>query len=146
MANKRINAQMTGMQGVFLAAAELTKRGLVASPTSRSSFGADILATDAECAKSWSVQVKTNAGSASFWLLNKHSKKTKSATHIYVLINLNQKDRRALREPEFYIVPSCELAKHMYETPPRGSSGAVFYAISRKDVAGFKDKWAVFEK
>ncbi len=146
MASKRINAQMTGMQGVFLVAAELTKHALIASPTSRSSFGADILATDAKCVQAWSVQVKTNAGKASFWLLNKHSSKTKSATHIYVLVNLNQKDRQAVREPEFYIVPSRVLAKRMYATPPRGSSGAVFYAISKKNVAEFKDKWDVFEK
>jgi len=74
--------QITGMQGVYLVAAELTKRGLVVSPTSRSAFGADLLVTDQECKKAWSVQVKTNVGRPRFWLLNKRSRETKSDTHI----------------------------------------------------------------
>jgi hypothetical protein len=37
---------MTGMQGVHLVAVELTRRGFVASPTSRGAFGADLLVTD----------------------------------------------------------------------------------------------------
>ena len=38
--------QQTGTRGVFLVAAELASRGLIVSPTSRNSFGADLLVTD----------------------------------------------------------------------------------------------------
>ena len=38
--------QLTGMRGVYLVAAELSRLGFIASPTSRSAIGADILATD----------------------------------------------------------------------------------------------------
>ncbi len=48
MASKQ---QMTGMFGVYLTAAELTARGLIASPTSRSAIGADLLVTDQRCKK-----------------------------------------------------------------------------------------------
>jgi glycine cleavage system pyridoxal-binding protein P len=41
--------QMTGMRGVYLVAAELSKHGLIASPTSQSAMEADILVTDQKC-------------------------------------------------------------------------------------------------
>ena len=47
----------TGMQGVYLVAAELTYRGFIVSATSRSAFGADLLVTDDLCKKAWSIQV-----------------------------------------------------------------------------------------
>jgi len=51
--------QLTGMTGVYLVAAELSKRGFIASPTSRSAQGADLLVTDTDCKRSFAVQVKT---------------------------------------------------------------------------------------
>jgi len=141
----RSNAHMTGMQGVYLVAAELTKQGLVVSPTSRSAFGADLLVTDEKCKHAWSVQVKTNLGRPTFWLLNKHSHETKSETHTYVLVNLGQKNpRQKLSPPDFYVVPSPVLARRMQKTPPRGKTHSVFYAIYRDKVDEYKDKWDDF--
>ena len=40
------NRYITGMRGVYLVAAELSKRGFIASPTSRGAQGADLLVTD----------------------------------------------------------------------------------------------------
>ena len=54
--------ELTGMRGVYLVAAELSARGLVASPTSRSAAGVDLLVTDERCARAFSVQVKTKSG------------------------------------------------------------------------------------
>lgn len=68
------------MRGVYLVAAELSRLGFIASPTSRSARGADILATDQACARAFSVQVKTNAKNAGFWLVGKHV--TVSASHV----------------------------------------------------------------
>src|SRR3972149_3234533 len=65
--------QLTGMRGVYLVAAELSRLGFIASPTSRSAIGADILATDQSCRNTFSVQVKTNARTFNFWLLLKVS-------------------------------------------------------------------------
>ncbi|WP_130229165.1 hypothetical protein [Bradyrhizobium sp. Leo121] len=58
--------QMTGMLGTYLAAAELTQKGLVVSITSRNARGAHLLAADQEYKRTWSVQVKTNSKPASF--------------------------------------------------------------------------------
>ena len=63
--------QMTGMLGTYLAAAELTHKGLIGSVTSRNARGADLLATDQDYKRTWSIQVKTNRKAASFWLLSK---------------------------------------------------------------------------
>jgi DNA invertase Pin-like site-specific DNA recombinase len=58
---------MTGMLGVYLVAAELSKLGFIVSPTSRSAAGADLLVTDQKCCKAWSVQVKTQMKVANYW-------------------------------------------------------------------------------
>src|SRR3979490_1302873 len=84
MASKQ---QMTGMLGVYLTAVELVKRGFIVSPTSRSAMGADLLVTDQRCRKAWSVQVKTNASTANFWLVNSKTKDAVSATHVYVFVS-----------------------------------------------------------
>ena len=80
--------QLTGMRGVYLVAAELSKRGFVVSPTSRSARGADLLATDPDCHKAFSVQVKTNARTFGFFLVGKHAASVRSESHIFVLVNI----------------------------------------------------------
>jgi len=140
----RRNSHMTGMQGVYLAAAELTKRGLIVSPTSRSAFGADLLVTDQRCKKAWSVQVKTNFGRPRFWLLNKHSNQVESPSHVFILVNLCQANaRQKLLPPEFYVVPSRVIAKKMRTTPR--SKGTIFYSIFKEDIQRYRDRWNAFE-
>jgi hypothetical protein len=134
---------MTGMQGVYLVATELTKRGLVVSPTSRSAFGADLLVTDQKCKHAWSVQVKTNFDRRKFWLLSKHARETRSDTHVYVLVNLGQKNPHQMGSPpDFYVVPSRILARRMGKTTPRGH----LQSISQHKIIEFKNKWKLFGK
>src|ERR1700733_783754 len=97
--------QMTGMLGVYLVAAELSKRGFIVSPTSRSAAGADLLVTDQACQKAWSVQVKSNSGRANFWLLGAHAKRLKSESHVYVFVS----DARG-GKPEYIVAPSSHVA------------------------------------
>ena len=51
--------QQIGMLGVHLVAAEFIRRGFIVALTSREAFGADLIVTDAQCGKAWSIQVKT---------------------------------------------------------------------------------------
>jgi len=74
--------QMTGMRGVCLVAAELSRLGFIVSPTSRSAAGADLLVTNHSCLRAFSVQVKTNATSFGFWLVGKHALDLKARSHI----------------------------------------------------------------
>ena len=131
--------QLTGMRGVYLVAAELSRLGFITSPTSRSAIGADILVTDQSCQRSYSVQVKTNAKVFSFWLLNKKVKDQVSKSHLYVFVNIRK--QKVGESIEFYIVPSKVVAEKMiYEETPK----AKFYSISLKDVESYKDRWSLF--
>ena len=99
-------SQMTGMQGVYLVAAELTRLGFIVSVTSRNARGADLFATDQSYKTTWSIQVKTSWKPVSFWPLGKHYKSESSRSHVYVFVNL-----RGGEKPDYYVVPSKVVAK-----------------------------------
>jgi len=129
---------LRGHASVYIVAAELSRRGFIASPTSRSARGADILVTDQNCKHAYSVQVKTNAKNASFWLLSPHTKEMVSPTHVYVLVNI-------LKEGyAFYIAPSKVVARRMDGPVTQGKG--TWYSISREKVKEFKDKWELLEE
>lgn len=130
--------QMTGMLGTYLAAAELTYNGLVVSITSRNARGADLLATDQDYKRTWSIQVKTNRKPASFWLLSKDYTELSSPTHIYLFINL-----RGDKRPDYYVVPS-QTVKRRGTTSPIRSGGSVWHEFSRKNAEKYKENWSIF--
>lgn len=131
-------AQITGMRGVYLVAAELLKIGFIVSPTSRSAFGADLLVTDQKCKRAYSVQVKTNATTFSFWLIGKKAKETISDTHIYVLVNICQ-NKKAGETIEYFVVPSRQLSRG-------GDHEGNWPNIPRKKILKYQDKWSAFGK
>jgi hypothetical protein len=100
--------QLSGMQGVYLVAAELSRLGYISSPTLRNARAADLLVTDQVCSRSFSVQVKTNTSETSYWLVSRDAKKIHSPKHIYVFVALRAK-------VSFYIVPRQFVAEHTYE-------------------------------
>jgi len=125
------------MRGVYLVAAELSKFGLIVSPTSRSAIGADLLVTDQKCQKAWSVQVKTNKKPANFWLLGPHSAHIKSDSHIYVFVNLGHGERA-----EYLVVPSNHVAaKVVHEVSSKGSE---WYSFMRSDLLSDSEGWELF--
>ena len=134
MANKQ---QLSGMQGVYLVAAELSRRGFIASPTSRSAYGADILVTNSTCSKSFAVQVKTNSNRMGFWLVNAKSKEMAADTHIYVFVNNVRTD------PEYYVVPSKVVAR---ETLVKHRPRSTFYSFPREAAEAHLDAWSIFEE
>ena len=128
--------QMTGMRGVYLVAAELSRIGFVVSPTSRSAMGADILVTDQKCRRAYSVQVKTNASTSAFWLIGKKAKDTISDSHIYVLVNIRKTQARG-EWIEYFVVPSKQLSKTGYHD-------GNWPNIKRSAVLDFENKWSAF--
>ena len=119
--------QMTGMLGVYLVAAELSKQGFIVSPTSRSAVGADLLVTDQSCQKAWSVQVKTNSWRSNFWLVGASAKKIRSQSHIYVFVNNARGEK-----PEFLVARSDYVAeKTIYEKTQK--TGSEIWSFSEKD-------------
>jgi len=133
--------QLTGMRGVYLVASELSKMGFIASPTSRSAIGADILVTDQACQHTYSVQVKTNARTFNFWLLSQKSKEQTSDTHIYVLVNIHKnKEKETI---EYYIVPSKVVSQKTIYSKNKNSE---WYTIYSKDIQEYHNKWSLLEK
>jgi len=122
-----------GMQGVFLTAAELTHRGFIVSLTSRNAFGADLLVTDNQCQRTWSVQVKTNQStSANFWLLSAHCEDLKSDSHIYVFVGLKGNQR-----PKFLVAPSRIVAANVSKD---STQSGVWYSFARDTKWDYKEE------
>ncbi len=133
--------QFTGMTGLYLVAAELSKRDFIVSPTSRSVQTADLLIADASCKNVYAVQVKTNASTFKFWLVSAKSKTLTSRNLVYALVNL-LKDGTV----EIYLVPSAILAKHVVFSPKSPTRKFDGYSIYLKHIAKYKDKWTIFKR
>jgi hypothetical protein len=139
--------QLTGMLGVYLTAAELTAKGFIVSPTSRSAFGADLLVTDQRCQNAWSVQVKTNWDAKPYWLLNQHAEKLKSESHLYVFVNIKRKD--PLDRPDYLVVRSREVAENVSRDVAKSGrhgaeGGSVWYSFPRIAKPKTTEGWEVF--
>ena len=134
-----MKGQLTGMTGVYLVAAELSRRGFITSPTSRSAQGADLLVTTADCPRSYAVQVKTNASTFNFWLMGRKNMSIHSKTFIYALVNL-RKDRT-----EFFIVPSRIVAENLKVSEPSKRRKSTWYSFSIEYAKPYKDKWEIFK-
>ena len=131
--------QMTGMRGVYLVAAELSRLGFIVSPTSRSAAGADLLVTNHSCSRAFSLQVKTNARTFGFWLVGRKALEVKARNHIYVLLNLRQKLGKD--EHEFFVVPSLRLAKLTHRHVRARST---WYAVQKDSIRQYRNGWKVF--
>jgi len=132
--NMATTQQFTGMRGVYLVAAELSRLGFIVSPTSRSAIGADLLVTDQLCQRAHSLQVKTNAKTFNFWLLNEKARQIASDTHIYVLVNL----RKGGKETEFFVVPSRVIAEKMVTSKRQKST---WHSFQLADAEPYRERW-----
>lgn len=135
--------QMSGMRGVFLAAAELAKQNYIVSPTSRSAAGADLLVTNHSCSNAFSVQVKTSSRKAYFWLVGKNCQDIVAKSHVYVFVMISEirKDGKVEEMFDYYVVPSRIVAQHTQKYDrPKGAR----YSIQKKLIEKYKNKWDVF--
>jgi len=131
------NGQLTGMRGVYLVAAALSRLGLIASPTSRGANGADILATDPACTKAFSIQVQTNARTFNFWLVGSKGKEVVSDTHLYAFVNIRKrKDQEVI---EYFLVPSKVVAKKLRYS--KANSGSEWYSFYLEDAEPYRNGW-----
>lgn len=100
---------LVGASGVSFTAAELSRRGYVASVTLRNTRGIDILATNAEATRSVGIQVKTNRGKNKDWMLDHKAEEYQSKNLFYVFVNLNGENQH----PDYHIVPSAVVARYI---------------------------------
>jgi hypothetical protein len=98
---------LSGVAGEYFVAAELSRRGHVASITLRNTRGTDIVATNSDATRTITIQCKTSSTYKKTWILSQKSETFYSDTHFYVFVSL----RGELERPVFHIVPSKIVAK-----------------------------------
>ena len=119
------NKILTGVAGEYFVAAELSRRGYVASLTLRNTRGIDILASNPDATKSVGIQVKANSGNKTHWLLSHKAESDAAENLYYIFVNLNGTD-----VPGYYVVPRAVVAKYIREEHQKwlatpGQSGQV---------------------
>lgn len=97
---------LSGIAGEYFVAAELSRRGYIASITLRNTKGIDILASNSTATRQIAIQVKTNQGSKPEWVLSKEAEIFHANNLFYMFVNLRSSEGR----PDFYIVPSKSVA------------------------------------
>lgn len=112
MKDQKLSSLLSGVAGEYYVAAELSKRGYIASITLRNTKGVDILCSNEDASKSVAIQVKTNRRSNREWVLNQKSEDYFADNLFYVFVNLNDN----VRPPDFFIVPSKDVAKYAKES------------------------------
>lgn len=112
MAEEKISSILSGISGEYFVAAELSRRGFIATLTLKNTRGVDILASDEKANDALAIQVKTTKNNKNEWVLNEKSETFVSDKHYYVFVRLN-----ALGElPTYHVVPSSEVAKFVKDT------------------------------
>jgi len=110
MANRStIPAVLTGVAGEYFVAAELSRRGHIASISLRNTRGIDILATNQDGSRSVTIQCKASQKTQKRWVLSDKSEAFVSSTHFYVFVLLGAAGER----PRYHVVPSRVVAKHL---------------------------------
>lgn len=142
----KLSSGLTGIAGEYFVAAELSRRGFMASITLRNNDSIDIHASRLTDNKIFAIQVKTTQVKGRKWPLNVKAEKKFSSNHFYIFVNLNSLWER----PEYFIVPSevvaqmaCESHQLWLDTP--GKQGQPHNDSSMRifvDKAGdYLEKW-----
>ncbi len=100
---------LVGVAGEYFVAAELSRRGYIASITLRNTRGVDILASNASASRQVGLQVKSNQGNSRDWMLTSKAETYFAGNLFYVFVNLKMPQER----PDFFIVPSQVVADHI---------------------------------
>ena len=103
------SSQLAGVAGEYFVAAELSRRGFIASITMHNSPGIDILATDINAKETVTIQCKTSRSSTKGWILSDKAEDFTPKNHFYVFVRLGKKDDH----PSYHIVPSMVVAKYV---------------------------------
>jgi hypothetical protein len=131
-----------GIAGEYFVAAELSRRGYVASLTLRNTRGIDILASNRDATKSVGIQVKTCQGDKPDWMLTKKAEDDVAENLFYVFVCLP-----AHGSPSYYIVPRKIVggyvrADHAHWKVTLGKKGQ---AHGDSDVRRFRDPNATYK-
>jgi hypothetical protein len=109
----KIPSVLAGVAGEYFVAAELSRRGHIASISLRNTRGIDIIATNRDASRSITIQCKTNQLARKVWILNEKSENLFQTPTSTSLLHL----------AEFWSVPATTLfrAAMLLRTPARST-------------------------
>ena len=143
MPTRKISNILSGVTGEYFVAAELSRRGYIASITLRNTKGIDILVSNEDASKSVGIQVKTNQKGRKDWVLSSKAEDNFADNLFYVFVNL--KDEMSL--PDFHIVPSkvvATFAKESYAkwlATPNAKTGKPHKNTSMRWFTDYEDEY-----
>ena len=147
IADRKSAYNITGVAGEYFVAAELSRRGWIATMTLKNTPNIDVIATTIDGLRTLNIQVKTRSiGNRQGWILSKGIETLVPNDNFYIafvdLIGENEK-------PDYFIIPKNLFAKWIAErhqnwliTPGRGGRAHVDNPIRAFD----KPQFHVFEK
>src|SRR4051812_39960664 len=145
----KLAATLCGISGEYFVAAELSRRGYVASLTLRNTRGIDVLASNANATKSVGIQVKTSQRLKAEWLMNEKAETDRGDRLFYVFVCLP-----STGQPTFYVVPRNVVADYVTDNHQRwlatpGRLGQPHQdnpnRVFRDAVGGFKERWDLLD-
>ncbi|HPS21668.1 MAG TPA: aspartate ammonia-lyase [Candidatus Paceibacterota bacterium] len=143
----RSTYNITGASGEYFVAAELSRRGWIATITLKNTPNIDILATTINGNRTLNIQVKTRSiSNRQGWILNKGIENLVSKDNFYIaFVDLVGKEEK----PDYYLIPKNIFAKWIAKrhqewlsTPGRGGHVRVDNPIRAFD----KSQFSMFEK
>ena len=129
MGATKLSMTLSGVAGEYFVAAELSRRGCIASITLRNTKGVDILAANEEGTKTALVQVKTNKGSKRSWILSSKAEGVSDSKLFYVFVALSGVGSL----PSYHVVPSAVVAQRTARSHKEWLAGAKADGTARRD-------------
>ncbi len=138
----KLSHVLTGVSGEYFVAAELSRRGYIASITLRNTQGIDILASDRNAQHQVAVQVKTNQNNKREWILNSKAEELISKSFFYIFVDFGKEDH----PPEYFIVPSEKVAQNIRSSHRKflstpGKDGKLHKDSTMRKFEDFKGKY-----
>ena len=140
-----LSAGLSGVAGEYFVAAELSRRGYVASITLRNTRGIDILVSNRDATRSVGVQVKCTQGNFNSWLVKKLDSGELASNLFFVFVSMN-----GLGEPAYYVVPKEVVAESVEAAHSKYLADGEIRGLERKDTAmrkfadregKYRDRW-----
>jgi hypothetical protein len=98
---------LCGIAGQYFVAAELSRRGYIATITLRNTRGIDVLASNLNADGEVGIQVKTTRKDQPAWLMGQKAEGFHADNFFYVFVTLKSE------YPKFYVVPSKVVASYV---------------------------------
>lgn len=127
----KLSKGKTGVAGEYFVAAELSKRGYVASITLRNTKGIDILASSEDGSTTRAIQVKASTGKNKAWIVSQKAEDEFNDNLFYIFVNLKESNERA----DYYIVPSKVVADYVRKSHADWLSSPSKSGKPRKDTS-----------